>query len=136
MLPAADNGDRPSDLRRLAHGNAPQEVDTAQHALQLFAGAAHTGALPRANGDDGRIVLLAEIVKGNVLANADIVLQLDADRGDLLNLFVYDRLRQPVFRNAVAQHTAHLGHGVYNRHVVALAGQVISRCQAAGDRRR
>lgn len=90
---AADNGDPLADLRRLAHGNAPQEVDTAQHALQLFAGAAHTGALPRANGDDGRIVLLAEIVKGNVLANADIVLQLDADRGDLLNLFVYDRLR-------------------------------------------
>ena len=76
--------------------------------------------------------MLAEIVKGNVLANADIVLQLDADRGDLLNLFVYDRLRQPVFRNAIAQHTAHLGHGVHNRHVVALAGQVISRCQATG----
>ena len=135
VLPPPTTATRLPISGRLAHGNAPAGSRCRPaHPASSSPGQRHAGALPRADGDDGRIVLLAEVIKGNVLANADVVLQLDArprrsPRSPRSTIAFGSRYSG----NAVAQHTAHLGHGVHRpSRRGPCHGQVISRRQATG----
>ena len=73
-----------------------------------------------------------QLLQSDVLADADVVLHLHAQRGDLGDLVVHNSLGQAVFGDAVPQHAAHLGHGVVHRDLMALPGQEVGAGQAAG----
>ena len=72
-----------------------------------------------------------ELLKSGVHADAEVVLHLHAQGGDLVDLLVQDALGQAVLGDAVAEHAAHLGHGIHNGHPVALQRQVVGRGEAA-----
>ena len=102
----------------LPHGYLAQEVNASHHAVQLFPRTADGHTLPRANGQNHRVIAVLKFLKGHIPADAEIVLHLHTQGGNLRNLLVQHPFGQPVFRDSVPKHSAHLGHRVHNGHPV------------------
>ena len=130
---AAHDGDAGADCGGYPKGHAPQEVDSAIDTLEVvLAGAAQGARLPGPDCHHHRVKVCHIVVKADVPTDGDVVFQLHAGLSDLRHLGVHHRLGEAVLRDAVAQHTAHLGHEVADGHVVTLEGQVIGCGQAGG----
>ena len=129
---AADDHNGLAHVHALAGAHLAQEGDPVEHAVQIVAGAAHTAALPRARGHQNGVVFRAEVREAHIAAQLHVVFHLHAQLTDLFHLGRQHLLGQAVLGDAVAQHTAHLGHGVHHGDVVALEGQIVCGGQTGG----
>ena len=92
---------------------------------QLLAFAAHAGGLPAADGDRHGVELLLQLFQLKVLAELAVEDELHAHLLEVGEFAVEDRLRQPVLRNAVAEHAARLGHRFEDRRGHAVPAQIV-----------
>ena len=128
---AADNGHLVANVRPLSQGHPLEEVDAPQDPVQVLSRAADGHAGPGADGHHHGVVAALKFLEGGVHPDAEVVLHLHTQGGDLVDLLVQHLLGQAVLGDAVAEHAAHLGHGIHNGHPVALQGQVVGRGEAA-----
>ena len=130
---AADHDDLVADRGRAAEVELAQELDGADHAVEVVAGQRRLGALLQAGGQvDGLVALLEEAVDGEVRAGAPAQLQVDAERQDLVDLALDDLVRQAVVRDAGAQHAAGDRLRLEDGDLVAEVGQVAGAGEAGG----
>ena len=115
-----------------------QEVDPGDHALGVeLALDPHRLGCPGAAADEDRVVALHQLVQGDVAADRLVVEDLHARPLDVLDLGVYHRVRQPVGRDAVAQHPARARLGLVDRRPCGPCGPGTRRRSAPpGPRRR
>jgi hypothetical protein len=109
----------------------PQKIYAAHHAVQLLARTAQGGAPPCPGGDNDGVIVRAKRRESYILTYFHAVAEDGAQCPDNVNFPLQYSLWQTVFRDAVAEHTAHMRHGVINGDVMALQAQEIGRCQSA-----
>ena len=131
-IAAADDGALFADARLLAEVDLAQEVHAAVHAGEVLAGHADGCALLRADGKiEALVALLAQLVDGEILADLDAALEVDAHLLEHLDLGVDDVLLEAEARDAEGQHAA--GHLVFIKHgdvFVAHVRQIVGARQA------
>ena len=129
---AADDGALFADARLLAEVDPAQEVHTAVHAGELFAGHADGCALLRADGQiEALVALLTQLVDGEILADLDAALEVHAHLTEHLDLGVDNILLEAEARDAEGQHAA--GHFVFIKHgdiFIAHVRQIVGARQA------
>ena len=131
-IAAADDGALFADTRLLAEVDLAQEVHAAIHAGEVLTGHADGCALLRADGEvEALVALLAQLVDGDVLADLDAALEVDAHLLEHLDLGVDHVLLEAEARDAEGQHAA--GHLVFIKHgdvFVAHVRQIVGARQA------
>ena len=129
---AADDGALLADARLLAEVDLAQEVHAAVHAGELFARDADGRALLRTDGQiEALVALLTQLIDGDVLADLDAALEVDAHLFEHLDLGVDHVLLETEARDAEGQHAA--GHLVFIEHgdvFVAHVRQIVGARQA------
>ena len=108
-----------------------QHLDRGDDALGVLALDAGLFIRVRAKRDVKRVVLLAQLVKGHIVANVDIDMHINADRQHGGDLRIEYLARQAVGRNAVAQHTAELRALFIHRDLMSHQRKIIRSRQTA-----
>ena len=90
----------------------------------VAAGDARGAAELQAEGEQHGVVRVAQFVERDVLADAHVAADIDADRADHIDVLVDDVVGQAVFRDAPARHAAGLVERFEDGHAVALLRQV------------
>src|SRR5208337_60924 len=132
---AANDGNASAQLDfRRAHTNVAKERKAIMHAVFVFALSAHTVRLGEADGENHGVVVLFQIVPGNVLADFDVGLDGDAELDQALDLAIEHVLREHPVGNAAAIESAGFRRLFENRNFVAEARQLIGRAVTGGTR--
>ena len=129
---AADDDDLVADVDLLADPDALQEVDAGEAVRGILALDAEVDALLGADRQVHGLEVAAQVVHRNVAADLHPEAQLHAEVEDRLDLGVEHLVRQPVARDAVAQHAAALGGALEHRHGVAAARQLVGAGEPGG----
>ena len=129
---AADNGDLLADLDLIAEVDVAQEINAAVNALEVFTGYAELCRILRADGDEEALIaLLAQLVDGDILADLDAALELDAHFLKHVDLGVYDLALEAEGRDTEGEHASGDRVAVENGDIcVTHLGQVISTAHA------
>ena len=98
----------------------------------MLAGDAGTLALMGADGDIQAVILLLQLLKGDLFAHRHIGMGLNAQRQDGVDLRIEHFPGEAVAGNAVAQHTAQLLTFLVDGDLVAHQCQIVSAAQSAG----
>ena len=110
--------------------DAVQELGAGEHAGGFLARNAQADAAVRADADEDRFVIAADIGQRNFAADGGVALQLYAQVQDAADLTIQHLARQAVAGDAVTQHAAGLAEGFKNRDGVAAARQLIGAGKA------
>ena len=104
---AADDDDFAAEGHAITEVDVQQEINRAQHAVELHALDGQLAAFVRADAEEhGFKALLLEISKSEVLAEPGVQANLHAERFDGGDFRPDDFARQPVFGHAEHQHAA------------------------------
>ena len=98
----------------------------------MLAGDTRALTLMGADGDVQAVVLLLELLEGDLLAHGHVGVGLDTQREDGVDLRVQLLPREAVAGDAVAQHAAQLVALLEDDHLVAHQRQIVGAAQAAG----
>ena len=131
---SADDDHLAADHRRFTAVHGIQELRAAEDIGSVFTGHFELDALLRADAHEHRLIILAELLQRHVLAHDATALQLNSQIQDALDLGIQHFARQPIRRNAVAQHAARLGESFENGYLVAPASQLVCARQSRGAR--
>ncbi|MNW57551.1 hypothetical protein D3C74_353670 [compost metagenome] len=100
--------------------DARQELVRRVHAVQVLAVDSREAGKSCVAADEDRFIPFREqFVHGHGAAHYHVLVDGHAELGDLLNLFLHQRLRQAEFGNAVRQHPAERMQRLEDRHFVA-----------------
>ena len=100
------------------------------NALHIFAGNVEFAALHGTAADEDGAVIRLQFIKGNILANPLIEVNLHTQVFDDFDFRLQNILGQAVFGNTHGQPATRNGQGFENVHIVAFNGQIISAGQA------
>ena len=118
-------------MRLVAEVHGAQEVHAAVDALELLARDTELGRLLRADGNvEALVALRAQLLDGDVLADFDAALELDAHLAQDVDLGVEHVFFQPEARDAEREHAAGHRVAVEHGHGVALVGEVVGTAHA------
>ena len=135
---AADDDDVLAHVDLLAERGGLEHAHGVEDALGVGAGDGQGAAALEADGEVHGLVaaavLLHEAVDGEVLAGGLVALQVDAERGDAVDVLLQGGLGQAVLGDAEAQHAAGLGLALEDGDGVAEQGEVAGGGETAGAR--
>jgi len=118
-------------MRLVAEVHGAQEVHAAVDAIKLLARDAELGRLLRADGNvEALVALRAQLLDGDVPADLNAALELDAHLAQDVDLGVEHVFFQPEARDAEREHTAGHRVAVEHGHGVALVGEVVGTAHA------
>ena len=129
---AADNDDiLVAEVRHVIVTDLTQHLDGGDDAVGVLA--LDTGLLIRvsADGDVERVMRLAQLVEGHIIADIDVQMHLDAEGDHGRDLRVEHLARQTIIGDTVAQHTAELRALFIYRDLVAHQRKIVRRGKAA-----
>src|ERR1019366_5215923 len=132
---AADDGYASTQLDLgCAHADVAQERKSVKHAVLILALGAHAIGLGQAHGQHDRVVVLFQVVPGDVLADFDAGLNRDSEFDEALDLAIEYVLREHPVRNAAAIESASFRRFLKDRDFVAEARQLVGGAVAGGTR--
>ena len=132
---AADNGAFFTDLGLVAEVYLTQEVNAAEHALELLArNAERSGLLSADSQIEALIALLSELLYGNVFADLDAALEFNAHLTKNVDLGVQDVLFKAEGGDTKREHTAGDGVFIENGDRVTLVRKIVCAAHAGGAR--
>ncbi len=129
---AADDGDLLAQEYLLAQVDALQVVDAVDHALHVLAGDVELARELCAHAEEQGVVVLAELLQGDRLADLLVAEDLHAHVGHGLDLGVEDVAGQAVLGDAEGHPSAGDGGLLVDGDVIALDRQVVGAGQARG----
>ncbi len=109
----------------LAHADVAQERQAVEHAVLVFAFGADAVRIDQADGQDDAVVVLPQVVPGDVLADFGVRLDRDSELHQAGDLTVEDVLRQHPVGNAAAIQSARSRRFLEDRDLVAQSGELI-----------
>jgi len=119
-------------VRHVAVADATQHLHGGHDVFAVLTWDARALALMGADGDIQAVILLLQLLKGDILAHGHVGVCLDAQRQDGVDLRVQLFPGEAVVGDAIAQHTAQLLALLENDHLVAHQRQIVGAAQAAG----
>ena len=130
---AADDGHLlAGQIGLLVFAHVAQEAHGRHDPFGVFVGKAQLLVGAGADGDEHGVILLPQLLDGDVVADAHPVLHFDPGGQNGMDVVVQPVLGQPVVGDAVAQHAAQLGQHLKDGDGMAHQAQVIGCRQAAG----
>ncbi len=111
-----------------------QEIDRAQHTVELFAFDVELAAGIGADADEDGIIFLAQIGHREVAAQRLIELKRGAQREDRFDFEIDQFARQSIFRHAEFQHAARYGRRLEDGDLVAEQSQIVGAGQSGWTR--
>ncbi len=132
---AADHGDASAEFDfGSAHADVAQEGKPVENAVFVFAFGANTIRLGESYGQNAGVVVLFQIVPGNVLADFCVGLDGYAELFEALDFAVENGLRKHPVGNAAAIQSTGFRRFLKDRHRVAEARKLIGGAVAGGTR--
>ena len=113
-----------------------QEVGAGHAVGGVLTGHAEIPAHVGADGEVDTLVVLLQLVDGDLLTDAGTGLEIHTEIDDAIDLGIEDVVGEPVVRDPVAQHAAGRVEGLEDRHRVPPAGKLVGAgkaCRAAAD---
>ena len=130
---AADDGDPGTQLDlRCAHADVAKERKSVKHAVLVLALGAHAIGLDEADSQHAGVVVLFQVVPGDVFADLDVGLDRDPELDQALDLAIKHVLREHPVRNAAAIESACLRRFLQDRHFVTEARKLVGGAVAGG----
>ena len=121
-----------ADVDLLARVGVVEELGPGPEAGAFLTRDAHGLALVGADGNIDRVVVFLDVVVGDIFTDLAVALEFDPEIDDALDLGVDDLARQPVNRNAVAEHATGFRQALKDRDLVAPARELIGARHSRG----
>ncbi len=115
-----------------AHADIAQERKAVNHAVFILALGSHAVWLGKAHGQHAGVVVLFQIVPGDVLPNFNVGLDRHPDLGEALEFAIEHVLREYPVRDAAAVESPCFGRLFKDRHFVAEARKLVCGAVAGG----
>ena len=117
-----------------AHADVAEERKSVEHAFLVLALGSHAVGLDETHGQHAGVVVLFQVVPGDVLADFDVGLDRHPELDEALDLAIEHVLRKHPVRNAAAIESAGFRRFLKDRHFVAEARKLVGGAVAGGTR--